>query len=273
MSAWDDSVDSGHVTISLGPQSSRGANSGLQIISKEVGNFSTEVRKFSSFVNQIGNSPRDTQDARKQQIRVLKNIIKQAHRIAELIAAEGTNKDRRVIKVQNDFDKLKRQLKTSSDMFRKKTRQFKPVAPSVTGISSSSMNGVSNNASRTNLQPQQQNVQVQFTDLSQTDVEIQKEKQEELKAVGRDLVMLKEMTSDLNELLEQEGQALQEVEANVDDTIDMVEGGTKHILSAIENRSDRRKYMCYFALVLVIVLIAICVPVIVNGLNQGASKK
>ena len=64
------------------------------------------------------------------------------------------------------------------------------------------------------------------------------------------------------------GEQLKQIESHVDDTIDYVGGGNKHIQSAIDNRSQRRKYMCYIAIVFVIILVAILAPVI-SSANAG----
>eukprot|EP00948_MAST-09A_sp_MAST-9A-sp1_P001617 g1617.t1 len=89
------------------------------------------------------------------------------------------------------------------------------------------------------------------------------EEQEELKQIDRDLQMIRSMFMDLEFLLVQEGEMLNNIEASVDKTVEYVSSANDNIQEAIKQNQRSRRLKGCLCLILIIALIALCIPLII----------
>ena len=83
--------------------------------------------------------------------------------------------------------------------------------------------------------------------------------------LNKQLENLLDMFKDLNMLVERQGEQIDNIEVQVNAAGDYMEKGIKQLDNAKKSQSKSRKYMCALVIVAVIVLVAICIPLLSNA--------
>jgi syntaxin 1B/2/3 len=93
---------------------------------------------------------------------------------------------------------------------------------------------------------------------------------EDIKQLEKSIVELMEMFQDMALLIEQQGEKLNSVEAQINKASDYVESGTKALGRANQSQKSKRKYMCCCIIIGLIALLAILLPILASTANSTA---
>lgn len=110
-------------------------------------------------------------------------------------------------------------------------------------------------------------VQVDVTDL---DLELMREREEELRKLESDIMDINEIFTDLGLMIREQGEVIDTIESNVETAAANVEEGTNQLHKAHEHRMSARKKKC---IIIVIVSVVIVIIIIIIILASVLSKR
>ena len=105
-----------------------------------------------------------------------------------------------------------------------------------------------------------------------TNAAIQQEQHEEIVKINRDLGVVKDMFTDLGKLTEKQGEQIEKIEVQVDDTADSIAKGTKELDEAKRLQASLRKKKLISLAIGIVILLVICIPTIIALANNSSSS-
>ena len=105
-----------------------------------------------------------------------------------------------------------------------------------------------------------------------TNAAIQQEQHEEIVKINRDLGVVKDMFTDLGKLTEKQGEQIEKIEVQVDDTADSIAKGTKELDEAKRLQASLRKKKLISLFIGIVILLIICIPTIIALTSNSSSS-
>jgi hypothetical protein len=118
-------------------------------------------------------------------------------------------------------------------------------------------------------QQQRQQFELIATNKLETERQIALEQQSALQNIQRDVLTTRDIMQDINILIEEQGEDLNVMEANVTQASDSVERGVAEVRKATVYQKSARKKKCILLVVVLVILGIILISVIVTQVNNA----
>jgi len=166
------------------------------------------------------------------------------------------------------------ELKKAVVEFKTTSRRYDPSGPPLTasasaGGSSDFGNGADQRGGRQAQVQQSGDVVLEMKDFGEVDMAILEERNQDAHAILVESKQLNETMQDLAGLVQEQSEQIQAIDGHVTTTAERVDRGNTHLEDATVLQKAARKKQCCILGIVVVILIAICIPVILSQSNSS----
>jgi len=199
----------------------------LQMVQKEANTIASETSTFLKQLQQIQSPPSEARQRKMQQEKLSENFSNELHKLqqAQRLAVE---------RQQESVQRVRAQSAAERSAFE---------SPADTGTTDPFSGG---------FQAQQQ---------EDVNIDMIREREENLRQLESDIVNVNEIFKDLAIMVHEQGETIDSIEANVDQTQQHVEAGNVQLQKAKGHQSAARKKKCCLILILLIAVIALALVI------------
>jgi len=167
------------------------------------------------------------------------------------------------------------ELKKAVVEFKTTSRRYDPSGPPLTASASAGGSagdfgyGADQRGGRQAQAQQSGDVVLEMKDFGEVDMAILEERNQDAHAILVESKQLNETMQDLAGLVQEQSEQIQAIDGHVTTTAERVDRGNTHLEEATVLQKAARKKQCCILGIVVVILIAICIPVILTQSNSS----